>query len=397
VIAALRRIWIIFYKETLDNLRDRRSVMSSLVTTLFTPAFLIAMIMVMGRTIMVDMVERPLDLPVAGAEHAPGLIAYLRQNNVNILPAPEDPRATVREGEAHVVLVILPAYGESFLRGEPARVQIVHDSTRQLSMRHIERTRFLVSGYTQTIASLRLLARGVSPSVLQVISVERDDVSTPQSRAMIFLMMLPFLLVMTIFVGAMYVVIDTTAGERERGSLEPLLITPVLRREFVLGKLLAALPFAVFSLFLALLLFGLGFNVIPMENYVGMRMNIDACVLLAIFWVSLPVVLLATTMQMVVATFTRSFKEAQTYLPLLPLFAGLPTAFLAFMPVKNSTLVSLIPIFSQSVLITQILRSETIQPENLLVSVVATLLAALVMVLLAIYLYQRETILFGAR
>jgi sodium transport system permease protein len=397
VSASFRRIWIIFRKEVLDNLRDRRSVMSSVITTLFTPIFLIAMIMVMGRTMMADATEKPLDLPVVGAEYAPGLIAYLRQNNVNILEGPEDPHAAVREGDVNVVLVIPPSYAEDFGSGKPARIKIVQDNTRQSAMIQIQRASMLVNGYSQTIGSLRLIARGVSPMALQVLAVERADVSTSQSRAVIFLNMLPFLLIMTIFVGAMYVVIDTTAGERERGSLEPLLINPVWRREFVLGKLMASLPFAVASLILALLLFGIGFNVIPMENYVGMRMNIGSQVLLFIFWITLPVVLLASTLQIVVASFTRSFKEAQTYLPLLPLFAGIPSAFLAFVPVKNTLVIALIPIFSQSVLITQVLRGETIMPMNILVSAVVTLLAAVLFTLLAIQLYQRETILFGTK
>jgi sodium transport system permease protein len=397
MITPLRRTWIVFRKEVLDNLRDRRSVMSSLISTLFIPVFLIAMIMVMGRTIMSDMTDRPLDLPVSGVEHAPGLIAFLKENNVNILPAPDDPHAAVREGEVQVVLVIFPEYGEAFRQGEPARLQIVQDNTRQSSMPHIQRTRALISAYGQTISSLRLLARGVSPKALQVLSIEQADVSTPQSRALIFMSMLPFMLVMTIFVGGMYVIIDTTAGERERGSLEPLLINPVMRREFVMGKLLASLPFAAGGLALSLILFGIGFNVIPMENYVGTQLNIDNQVLLNIFLLSLPMVLLASAMQMVVASFTRSFKEAQTYLPLLPLFAGLPSAFLAFVSVRPTALVASIPIFSQSILINQMMRGETILRNNLVISSVATIAAAILFILLAIYLYQRETILFGGK
>lgn len=394
---SLRRIWIVFRKEVVDNLRDRRSISSSLLTPLFMPFFLIAMIMVMGRTIMADLVEQPLDLPVVGAEYAPGLMAYLRENNVNILPGPADPRAAVQEGEANVVLVISPEYGEAFQRGQPAPVQLVIDSTRTSSAAHIERARQLIGGYSATIAALRLTARGVDPGILTVLSVERVDIATPQGRAVIFLNMMPFLLVMTIFIGGMYVIIDTTAGERERGSLEPLLINPVPRRDFVLAKLLASLPFAAAALGIALLLFGLLFNLVPLENYVGIQMNVDAQVMLNIFWVSLPIVLLASAMQMVVASFTRSFKEAQTYLPFLPLLAGLPGAFLAFVPVKTSLWNALVPIFSQSVLINQFLRAETVAPVYLLISAAATLSAALLFILLAVYLYNREGILFGAK
>jgi sodium transport system permease protein len=393
--ASLRKIWIVFKKGVVDNLRDRRSISSSLLTPVFMPLFMIALIIVVGQTVIRDITEKPLDLPVAGAEYAPGLIAYLQENKVNIQPAPADPVAAVREGEANVVLVISPDYDKAFQEGRPAPLSLVLDSTRQSASPSIQRARSLISGYGNLISVLRLHARGIDPQSLSVLTVEMTDISTPQSNAVVFLNMLPFLLVMTVFIGGMYVIIDTTAGERERGSLEPLLINPVPRRDFVLGKLFASLPFGVATLGLALLLFGLGFNLVPLENYTGMQMNINVLILLNIFWVSLPIVLLASAMQIVVASFTRSFKEAQTYLPFLPLIAGLPGAFLAFVPVKTTIWVAIIPIFSQSVLITQLLRGETILPLNLLVSLIATLVAAVIFTLLAIWLYQREGILFG--
>jgi sodium transport system permease protein len=220
-------------------------------------------------------------------------------------------------------------------------------------------------------------------------------VATPQSQALMFLSMLPFLLIMTIFVGGMYVIIDTTAGERERGSLEPLLINPAHRWEFVLGKLLASLPFATVTVALALVLFGLGFNLVPLEEYIGFKMSIEPAVLWNIFFLSLPMILLASVLQMVVASFTRSFKEAQTYLSFLPLVAGLPGAFLAFLPVKAELPAMLIPTFGQSILINQMLRGETVLLNNVLISTAATLVAAVGLTLLAITLYRREQILFG--
>lgn len=394
---ALRRIGFVFRKEFIDNLRDRRSVSSSLLNSLFTPALIIALIVVLGITLFREATEKPLELPVQGAENAPELIAYLLQNNVNILPAPTDPEAAVREGDAAVVLVIPSEFGEQLAEGQPAPMRLVMDSSRQSSMTSIERARSLIGGYSQTLAALRLYARGVSPSVLAPIDLQPTDLATPQSSAIIFLNMLPFILIMTIFVGGMYVIIDTTAGERERGSLEPLLINPVPRREFVLGKLLASLPFALASLAVALSVLYLGFNVLPLEEYTGMQMSIQPQALLNMFLLSLPVVLLASGLQMVVAAFTRSFKEAQTYLGFLPLIAGLPIMFLAFIPVKTSLALSLIPIFSQSLIINQILRGETIQTTNIIAASVGTLVAAVLITLLAIRLYERERILFGGR
>lgn len=391
----MRRIWVIFRKEVLDNLRDRRSISSSLLTPIFMPIFLIALIIVAGQSLIKDTIEKPLALPVSGAEYAPDLIAFLKRNHVSIMPAPEDAKGAVREGEVNLVLVISESYQKHMSNGKPAEIEVIIDSSRQTASSDIQRVRALLNAYNSMMADLRLQSRGISPAVTNVLAITNQDVSTPESNAIIFLNMMPFLLIMTVFMGGMYVIIDATAGERERGSLEPLLINPVYRREFVIGKLLASLPFALFSLILTLVLFGIGFNYVPLEEYIGFKMSISQVVLLQIFWISVPMVLLASALQMLVATFTRSFKEAQTYLSFLPLVVGLPGAFLAFLPVKANFTTMMIPTFGQSILINQFLRGETVLSTHIAMVTSATLILTLILVLVSIRLYNREQILFG--
>jgi len=391
----MRRIWVIFRKEVLDNLRDRRSISSSLLTPVFMPIFLIALIMVVGKSLIKDTVELPLELPVVGAEYAPDLMAFLRKNNVHIVAAPYDPKTAVREGDVNLVLVISENYQEHMSKGRPAEVEVIMDSSRQTASNDIQRLRSLFNAYRGMMANLRLQARGVSPDVTTVLTINSYDVATPESQALFFLNMMPFLLIMTLFMGGMYVIIDATAGERERGSLEPLLINPVLRREFVLAKLLASLPFALFSLALTLFLFWAGFKYVPLEEYVGFKMSIREDVIINIFWLCVPMVLLASALQMLVATFTRSFKEAQTYLSFLPLIVGLPGAFLAFLPVKAEITAMLIPTYGQSILINQFLRGETVLTNNVATVTAVTLLLSIVLIIISIVLYGREQLLSG--
>ncbi len=391
----MKNIWIVFQKELLDNLRDRRSITSTVISAFFTPALLLALIVVLGRTINVDPQEQALVLPVSGAEHAPGLIAFLQENNVEIVEAPPDPAAAVREGNRDVVLIISPDYPEAFRKGEPAPVQMILDSSRTTSSASIQRVRSLLNSYSGLLANLRLQARGVHPGLLSAVSIGVRDVATPQSQALIFLNMMPFLITLNVFAGGMFVIIDSTAGERERGSLEPLLINPVTRREFVLGKLFASLPFAMVTLGLVLGIFWAGFQVIPVEDYIGFPMVLDARALASIYILVLPEVVLASCMQMLVATFTRSFKEAQTYLGFLPLIIGLPSMFLSFTPVKSQVINMLAPTYGQSILINQILRGETVSSQYVLIATVSTLVVAMVFLLVSIRLYQREQVLFG--
>ncbi|PKO14874.1 MAG: ABC transporter permease [Chloroflexi bacterium HGW-Chloroflexi-10] len=392
-----QRVWVVFQKEVRDNMRDQRSIYSALGSSLIGPVLILLMIVVLGQSIFKDIQESNIDLAVLGSENAPSFILFLEQNGVNILPAPADPQEAVRNGDLDVVLMIPEGYGEDFRAGTPATVQIVIDSSRQSASARVSRVRELVQGYAAQTGAQRLLARGINPAITQPLALERVDVATPQSQVTIFLNMMPYFIILVIFVGGMYVVIDTTAGERERGSLEPLLINPITRAEFVWGKLLASIPFALFALAVTLLAFYAAFNLFPVEDYIGMQLTLNPVALFQIFLLSLPMVVLASALQMVVATFTRSFKEAQTYVSFLPLIPAIPGIGLAFLPVKPSMATMLIPTFGQQILINQLMRGENVMALNVLVSTLATLFLSGILIWIAIRLYRQERILFGGK
>jgi sodium transport system permease protein len=395
---AVNRIGVVFFKEVTDNLRDKRSVISALISGLIGPVLVLGMIMLIGRTVMDRATnDRLIALPVEGGENAPSLVQFLEQNGFLIVSAPANPEEEVRRGHYDVVLIIPEGYSENFTAGRPAPLRMVLDTSRQSSIPNMERLRLLLDAYNGQIAALRLLARGINPEVVTPLSVERIDVASSQSQMMVFLNLMPYFIVLVVFLGGMYVIIDTTAGERERGSLEPLLINPIPRWELVVGKLLSAIPFAVGTTFFTLLAFWLIFNYFPMEDYIGIPLSLDSRILIGIFLIALPMVLLASALQMIIATFTRSFKEAQTYVAFLPLIPALPGIGLAFLPIQASLVNMLIPTFGQQILINQMLRGDPINPLFVAVSTLATLLVSLVLVLTAIRLYQRERILFGVK
>lgn len=397
MISSWKRILVVFNKEVLDNLRDRRSIFSALASTIIGPALLLLMIIIIGKSLLRDQTEKKLQLHVLGAENAPTLVQFLEQQNVEVLPAPADPESAVRNGDSNIVLVISEGYGEDFTQGRPATVKVILDSSRQSAMSDIQRISDILDNYSEMIGALRLVARSISPTVTEVLAIEKVDVSTPQTQVLLFLNMMPYFIILVVFVGGMYVIIDSTAGERERGSLEPLLINPVARWEFVIGKLLASIPFAILSVFVTLAAFALAFNAFPLEEYIGYPMSIDLKALVGIFFISLPMIFLASAIQMVITSFTRSFKEAQTYVGFLPLVPALPGIGLAFMPVKAKLWTMLIPTFGQQLLINQMMRGEPISTTNIVVSTLVTILAALAVIFLAIWLYKQERLLFGSK
>ncbi|MBP7692669.1 MAG: ABC transporter permease [Anaerolineales bacterium] len=391
----MQPIWVVFQKEVVDNLRDRRTLGSAIFGALLGPLLILLLIIILGQAFFKEAGDKALVLPVIGAEHAPNLVQFLEQQNATLVPGPADPETAVRNGDVELVLVIPEDYPADFGAGQPAAVQIVADSSRQSASLAVNRTRSLLDAYSRQISALRLVARGVSPAVIQPLTVQNVDTATPQSQVLIFLNALPYFLMFALFSGGAGVIIDSTAGERERGSLEPLLINPATRRAVVLGKLLAALPFAGGVLLITLAAYAVIFNLIPLEDFIGFRLSIDPLALASIFLVCLPMIVLASALQMIIATFARNFKEAQTYVGFLPLIPALPGLGLAFIPLKAELWTMLIPTFGQQLLINQLMRAEPISTVNVLISAVVTLLLAILLIGVSIRLYEREQIVLA--
>src|SRR5688572_455104 len=387
----MNKIRIIFEKEVVDSLRDYRSWATGLFWALFGPLMMGGILIMIGSSIRED-IEKPLNLPVQNPENAPSLIQFLEQHDVIVEPAPADPEAAVKTGDLNVILVIPEGYGDDFSSGKTATVQLVLDSSRQSASTDRTRIQSLLEGYSTYLGTLRLVVRGVSPEVIHVVTVEEVDVATPQSRATVLISFLPYFIIFAIFNGAAPIITDTTAGERERQSLEPLLINPVPRRSFVLGKLMAAFPFSLASLAITLIGFVIVFNILPVEEYLGVRIILTIATLLSIFLICLPVVFLASAIQMLVASFARSTKEAGTYLPFIALVPSLPGLALAFFPVKPDLWTMLIPTFGQQIMINQFMRAEPFSLPNALISTVTTIIISVGITLIAIRLYSREQI-----
>lgn len=385
----MNRIRIVFQKEITDNLRDRRSLVSALFYPLLGPLILIGIFFAIAN-LENDQKENTLNLPVIGAENAPNLIQFLQQANIAIQPAPVDPEAAVRQADVDVVLVIPEAFGSALVSGEPAPLRLILDRSRQSADGTVDRVRDLLSAYNNQIGRMRLVARGVSPAVIDVLAIETVDLSTPQSQVANLLNLVPYFIIFSIFMGGMYLAIDTTAGEKERGSLEPLLTTPATHTDLVLGKMGATLVFTVIAVIETVLGFILGVNLLPLEQMIGVKISLTPQLALGIVALTIPMMLLASALQMIVATATKGTKEAQTYLGFLPLIPAMPGMFLAFFPVKPELWNMAIPTFGQQILINRLMRGEMIDPLHVTLNSAITLIVAIVLIWIAIRLYGRE-------
>ncbi len=390
-----RSIFVVFAKEVVDNIRDRRSFLSALVYPLLGPLLLGGMISAVSGVVS-DNPERIVTIPVAGAEQAPHLMAYLADRGIRVRPAPADVKTAVQEGAVDAVLVIGPDHHQRFVGQKPAEVRLIVDSSRLPGLLSVSRMLKILGDYNRRIGRQRLEGKGVDPRLAEPLKIKSVNVANRANLTDFFLFMVPPFIIFAVFLGGVYLAIDTTSGERERGTLEPLLLNPVARWGLMLGKFLAALLFTFVAVVVQLLAFKLTFLwVAGAESNFFRALDLGAMVL--IVGVALPLMVLAVSLQVVIATITRSFKEAQTYLGLLPLVPAIPGMVLVFAPVKSQLWMMAIPAFSQTLLFGQILRGEAVSWQGLVASGGITGALALMLLYLAARLYQREELVFGRR
>jgi len=388
----LRSFRVVFAKELVEGVRDRRALVAALFFPFLGPALLALMLFLVSQSSRrAD--EVGVDLPVAGRDHAPNLVAFLEQG-ARVVPAPADPEGAVRRGEVDVVVVVPPDFGEALRAGRPAPVKLVTDESRPQSRPAAAAAEHLLAAWARQTAAQRLVVRGVHPAVVEPLAVERVDVSTPASRAASLLATIPFFLVMAVFTGGMPVAIDATAGERERQSLEPLFAAPLPRSSLVLAKMAGA---SVFSS-LALLETAVGFTLVPLAlpARLGFSVHLDLAVLGRILGLSLPMVLLASALMVTLAARARNFRAAQTTLSLLMLVPALPGMAIGLLSARPPPSLYAVPFLGEQLVITHLLRAEAVGPAQAGLSAAATLAAAALVAAAAVRTFERGQPLFEA-
>jgi sodium transport system permease protein len=391
----MRAILTVFIKEFRENLRDRRTLLSALILGPLLGPMLFAVALSLSIERGAARNDRPVTLAVSHAERAPNLLAFLHQYGVDIQPVTVDDtgaRSAIREHRQSQVLVINGDFGKQLAAGEPAPLVLYADSSDSSNARGLARVRVLLEQYGVLVQRLRITARGIDPLVLSPIVVQSVDVATPASRSLVFLGTLSYLILLTMLMGGMYLAIDTTAGERERGSLEALLTVPVKRQQLIYGKIMATCAYMTLSLSVTVTAYSVALRFVGLEQF-GMTVNFGPLVALQVIAFCLPLVPLGAALMTIVAAFTRSYREAQTYLGLVLLVPTLPLVFAGMLGLRPTAALMAVPSLSQHFLITSLLRDEPISAAFFALSVIATLAVGTVLMLIAGRLYDREALL----
>ncbi len=385
----MRETLIVFRKELLEASRDRRALIAVGFSISIFPILMLLMGNFAGR-IQDEVLD--MEIPVEGAEHAPNLVAWLEQQpGVAITPAPSDPLQAVRDRETDVALRIPEEYREQFREARPAELELVADSSRPAAAAKANRVEELLEGYGREIGALRLVARGVSPMVATPLTVERSEVVSERRRTVFrVLSFIPMFLLMNAFMGGMQIAADSVAGERERGSIEALLLNAVPARRLVHGKWAAASVVALLLTVLGLLSCILVLRFMPGEMNIAITGS-DWALVLA---VALPLALLTAALQIVVAAYSKSYKEAQTYfgymvmLPMLPFFA------VTFNLIERGTWSAFIPVLGHYLMALDLVAGEPVAAWEIEALGLLVLALTLTLLRLASSLFARESVVF---
>jgi len=385
------RTMVVARKEFIDGVRDKRSIRMVLISAGFGPLLVAFMFNQLAGQ---NKAAEEIQIPVVGREFAPVLVNWLEQQpGVSVVAGPADPEGAVRDRKAEIVLVIDHEFAEKFKESRPAPVRVLSDSTRQSSEPKAARLKKLLSAFSAQTGSLRLIARGVNPIITSALKVDDVNLANSRQRAAVLLNVMLVFMMSALLTAGMQIATDSTAGERERGSLEPLLLNPVPRFELAAGKWLASCAAAFIGLVVILVVLSQVLSRLPLEE-LGVRFQLGMPQILLLIAATGPMALLAPAFQVYLSCFAKSYKEAQSYAALLVLAACVPGILSAFYPLNRPWMKPL-PVLGQYALGTDILSGKVPSAAIFAAALLAAVAASGVLLWLTARLLSSEKIIFG--
>jgi sodium transport system permease protein len=355
--------WAVFCKELLDAMRDRRTLFMVLLSSVAMGPVVLVLISTLASSFEKRAEAR--EVVVAGIAHAPGLRNYLERQTYTVKEAPPDYEQQLKESRLQDPVLVVPADFEPMLRaGEVPVLEVVSHSANQRAQGGVGRIAGLLRGFNQEQAALRLLVRGVSPSLLQAVEVQEFDLASPATRGAQLSFMLPFFVLMAVLYGALNAALDTTAGERERGSLEPLLMNPASPLALTLGKWAAVSAVGMLIAVLSCLSFLPGQWLLRSETLSAMfRFGPgDAARFLALL---LPLAGALSAVLMAIAIRCKSFKEAQANATVVLLGVSMLPLVTLFNPGGEAAWHLWVPALGQITLMGRVLKGEPLAALDL--------------------------------
>lgn len=378
----MNKIIAMVRKELIDAARDKRSVMAGLYYAIGTPLIMCGLFMV-----LIGQLTSPDDLKISitNPDKAPDLVRFLSNKGIT------QGEAGAKDLKA-IELIISPDYAKQMNQGKGAEITIVADNSEEKLQNSIRRLEKQLQAYSAEMGSLRLIARGIDPRVVQPLKVNVHDQATTDSKGGMILGIAIFTMIYSVFISGMNLAIDTSAGERERNSLALLLSHPLTTRQLVLSKIITVGLFALLGLVLILLVSKVAYTFVPWQE-LGFSVSITSEFMALMLLVGIPVALMAACLQLFVSFMAKTFKEAQSYLTMV-LFVPLALSMAASYNIAPDVL-QWLPVSGQQQALMDFIKGKDMNMLQLLVSTLGTLAIAVILAFGMEKSLKSEKVIFG--
>jgi sodium transport system permease protein len=400
----LNQVFVVYGKEMIDILRDRRTLISMiLIPLLIFPLMTIGFGSLMGTQVK-KMEKKTYSVALIGAENAPELFAFLQADSsikvFSYVENVEQTRQLIKNKIASAVINVPKDFETQlksfFLRDTPApSLEVLADESKMESEIVSKKLTNLISEYRQNTVSKELKRLNLRDDLTKPFTVKSINLASEEEMGgFVAGMILPYMVIILALVGAMYPAIDLTAGEKERGTLETLLVAPVGRMEMVLGKFLTIMTSSLVTAVLAIIslytTFIIGTAAIPEE---AIKMSLDVLKVLGILLIMLPIAMLFSALLMTLALFARSYREAQSYISPLMIVVILPAMISMIPGVEPSFKLAITPICNVALMLKETLTGN-FNFALIAVTFVSSSVYAAIGILIAFRQFQRESVLF---
>ena len=397
-----RNVGVVYRKELTDSLRDRRTVLSMIaVPILLMPVLTIGLgivsVLLFGRALL----EVPAVM-ILGGEDSPAVLAALHAlPEIRIVPARPDYAQEISDKRIRAAVEIPRDFDAAVARGDAVTVRIDMYQGELKSGFGVDRVQKFFTDYRDAVVRQRLQARRLPARLAAPFAIEQKNVVPPEKvGGQLIGGLVPYFIILLCLTGAMYPAIDLTAGEKERGTIETILCSPVSRVHLVLGKFLMVLTASLFTALLAILSMSMTFAAgkiilarMSPVNDMGLTLSISVKAVTWVFIMIVPLAVLLSASLLAIALFAKSYKEAQSYLSPLTVFVILPAVVSILPGVDLNAGLSLIPVLNTSLVSKEIVAGTYPWMYMALIFGSSCVYAAAALAV-AIHLFQREDVLF---
>ncbi len=380
-------------KEFLDALRDRRAWMVALVVALLSGPMVLLLISNFVASIEEKAARR--EILFVAPERAPTLVNYLQRQGARIKEAPADYVSQLRSGTLQNAVFAPDAdFEERLARAQTVTLDVYYDASHDKAQALVHGALRLVTSVNRELGVQRLLTRGVSPQLMSAVTLEEKDLAPSRTQGAQLLFIVPWTALLVAVYGAFAVAIDVTAGERERGSLEPLLVNPIHTWQLALGKWIVVTLNACAIVTLTLLGFVVAMRFIASETLAAL-MQLQWREVLIFALLLMPFAALMAAVNMLAATFGRTYKEAQTYVSYIAMAVQFSAVIPVFLTTRDAAWLAAVPSIGQLTVMLKTVRGETLGSYELLLPALVCSVGTVACLAIQARLLRNESIIYS--